>query len=126
MKKILLALLLVCVICGPALAVGNACSTLCPATWIQGSTSDVITGFKVYLTTTQGGESLGQVQILGNVLTVNLASTFALVPNTQYYVKITAYNILGESLMSNESPFIFVPPGVVIPTAPQQLIVKGP
>jgi hypothetical protein len=119
-KKIILSFMFIILFVIPSYAAGNVCP-VCTATWNANVSSEQVIGYKLYMSTTSGTEGTGVIKDVGNVLTSTLSTTFTLVSGTQYYITVTAYNIAGESSMSNEVPFIFVN---TKPSTPTGLIVK--
>jgi len=104
MKKIILALGLIILLFGMSFAQTTATKLVWDAS------SGVVDGYKVYV-----GTQSGNYTIVKNTTTRQyLLSDLGLTEGTTYYAVVKGYNIVGESMPSNEVvfPYPFAVPGI--------------
>ena len=98
----------------PACTVGAQGQTSLTASWTASATAGVT--YNLYAGTASGAETKVQSGILGTTATYT-----GMVAGTTYYFFVTAQDVAGESVASNEACFQAVAP---LPAAPTNLTVK--
>lgn len=110
MKKLILALALMFPVL--AFAEGADVGPDCDISWVRDpATAATVTHSTVYIATSPGASGI-QSDVTGTTTT---CSAMGLSAPGQYYARVTDSNTVGESVASNEVPFVLV---LTVPGAP--------